>query len=54
MLERLKASFSKLGPLAAAYLPQDFKNTLLDMAAEHDRLRDRVAELERSGAHGKD
>jgi hypothetical protein len=47
MLERLKASFSKLGVLAGAYLPPDFKETLLTLAGEHDRLSSRVTQLEK-------
>lgn len=45
MLEKLKASFSKLGVLAAAYLPPGFKEAMLDMASEIDRLRAEINAL---------
>lgn len=38
MLEKMKAAFSRLSPLVGAYLPAGFKNALLDMAQEIDRL----------------
>lgn len=39
MLEKMKNSLSRLGVLAAAYLPLGFKDVLLDMAQEIDSLR---------------
>lgn len=45
MLEKMKTSLSKLGPLAAAYLPPGFKDVLLDMAHEVDRLRAEIENL---------
>ena len=47
MLEKMKAAFSRLGVLAAAYLPPGFKDTLLDMAAEMDRLRAEIEVLKK-------
>ncbi len=38
MLEKMKAAFSRLNPLAGAYLPPGFKDALLCMAQEIDRL----------------
>ncbi|MGK5073253.1 hypothetical protein [Janthinobacterium sp. ZB1P44] len=45
MHEKLKAAFSKLSAIAAAYLPSGYKETLLQMAMEIDRLRAEVDEL---------
>lgn len=45
MHEKLKAAFSKLSAIAAAYLPSGYKETLLDMAMEIDRLRVEVNQL---------
>lgn len=39
MLEMMKAAFSRLSALAGAYLPPGFKDALLAMAHENDRLR---------------
>lgn len=36
MLEKMKASLSRLGVLAANYLPPGFKDVLLDMAKQSD------------------
>lgn len=47
MHEKLKAAFSKLSVIAAAYLPSGYKETLLDMAMEIDRLRAEINELKR-------
>ncbi len=44
-LERFKAAFSSLGALAATYLPKQFKDALIDMALEVDRLRAEVDKL---------
>ncbi|MGK5038697.1 hypothetical protein [Janthinobacterium sp. LB3P118] len=41
----MKAAFSKLSAIAAAYLPSGYKETLLDMAMEIDRLRAEVNQL---------
>jgi hypothetical protein len=45
MLEKMKAAFSRLSALAAAYLPTGFKDVMLDMALEVDRLRAEVNQL---------
>jgi uncharacterized coiled-coil DUF342 family protein len=45
MLEKMKAAFSKMSVLAAAYLPSGFKETMLQMAGEIDRLRSEIDEL---------
>ena len=45
MHEKLKAAFSKLSAIAAAYLPSGYKETLLDMAMEIDRLRAEIDEM---------
>ncbi len=44
-LERFKASFSSLGVLAASYMPRGFKDALIDMAHEVDKLRAEVNEM---------
>lgn len=44
-LERFKGAFSSLGVLAAQYLPRGFKDALIDMAAEVDKLRRELDEL---------
>lgn len=36
MLEKMKAAFSRLGVIAANYLPPGFKDALLDMARQSD------------------
>ncbi|MGK5023111.1 hypothetical protein [Janthinobacterium sp. LB2P10] len=41
----MKAAFSKLSAIAAAYLPSGYKETLLDMAMEIDRLRAEINQL---------
>lgn len=45
MHEKLKAAFSRLSAMAAVYLPSGYKETLLDMAMEIDRLRAEVNEM---------
>lgn len=45
MLEKMKASLSKLGVLAAHYLPPGFKDVLLSMAQEIDSLRAEIENL---------
>lgn len=45
MHEKMKATLSKLGVLAAAYLPPGFKDLLLEMAMEIDRLRAEVNQM---------
>ena len=45
MHEKLKAAFSRLSALAAAYLPSGYKETLLEMAMEIDRLTAEVKKL---------
>jgi hypothetical protein len=52
MLEKMKASFSRLGVLAAAYLPPGFKDVLLDMAHEIDRLRLEIDTLKKEKNNG--
>jgi hypothetical protein len=47
MLEKMKAAFSRMGVLAAAYLPPACKETLLEMAAEIDRLRAEIEVLKK-------
>lgn len=44
-LERFKASFSSLGVLAASYLPKGFKDSMIDLAAEVDKLRREIDQL---------
>lgn len=44
-LERFKAAFSSLGVLAASYMPKGFKDALIDMAHEVDKLRAEVEAL---------
>jgi hypothetical protein len=44
-LEKMKAAFSRLGVLAANYLPQGFKDTMLDMAAQSDKNSAEIAAL---------
>ncbi len=41
----MKAAFSKLSAIAAAYLPSGYKETLLEMAMEIDRLRAEINQL---------
>jgi len=43
--EKLKAAFSRLSGLAGAYLPAGFKETMLQMALEIDRLRAEIDEI---------
>lgn len=43
----MKRSLSKLSALAAAYLPEGFKNVQLDMAAKIDDLENRLNQLEK-------
>ncbi|MCL6485026.1 MAG: hypothetical protein I4O49_12815 [Janthinobacterium lividum] len=45
MHEKMKAAFSKLSAIAAAYLPSGYKETLLEMAMEIDRLRAEINQL---------
>ena len=45
MHEKMKAAFSRLGVLAANYLPVGFKETLLEMAKEMDSLRAELDQL---------
>lgn len=45
MHEKMKAAFSRLGVLAANYLPVGFKETLLEMAKEIDSLKAEVQQL---------
>lgn len=45
MHEKLKAAFSRLSALAGAYLPSGYKETMLEMALEIDRLRAEVDEM---------
>lgn len=47
MLEKLKASFSRLGVIAANYLPPGFKDALLEMAHRSDLQEQEIAELKR-------
>jgi hypothetical protein len=47
MLERMKAAFSRLGVLAANYLPAGFKDVQLDMAAKIDEFERRIYQLEK-------
>lgn len=47
MLEKMKTAFSKMSALAGAYLPVGFKDGLLDMAHEIDRLRLEINELKK-------
>lgn len=42
MLEKMKAAFSRLGVLAANYLPPGFKDVLLEMANKIDRLETEI------------
>lgn len=44
-LERFKSAFSSLGVLAAQYLPKQFKDSMIDLAHEVDKLRREVDEL---------
>jgi hypothetical protein len=48
-LEKLKTAFSKLGVIAANYLPAGFKDALLDMAHEIDTLKSEIAKLKGEG-----
>lgn len=45
MLEKMKWSLSKLSVVAASWTPREFKETLLEMASEIDRLRAEVNAL---------
>jgi|GEM_PF-5458056 hypothetical protein len=45
MHEKMKAALSRLSALAAAYLPSGFKETLLDMAMEIDRLSAEIKQM---------
>lgn len=45
MLEKMKQVMSGLSVMAATYMPRGFKESLLDMAAEIDRLRVEVNQL---------
>lgn len=45
MHEKLKEAFSKLSAIAAAYLPSGYKETLLEIAMEIDRLRTEVNQM---------
>lgn len=47
MLEKMKNSLSRLGVLAGSYLPPGFKDVLLDMAQEIDRLSAEIDELKK-------
>lgn len=49
MLEKMKAAFSRLSPLAGAYLPAGFKDALLEMAHEIDLLRREIQTLKERG-----
>lgn len=46
-LERFKTSFSSLGVIAANYLPRGFKDSMIDLAHEVDKLRNEVNELKK-------
>lgn len=39
MLEKMKAAFSRLGVIAANYLPVGFKDVMLDMAKQSDEQK---------------
>lgn len=41
----MKAAFSKLSAIAAAYLPSGYKETLLEMAMKIDRLEAEINQL---------
>jgi hypothetical protein len=45
MLEKMKAAFSRLGVIAANYLPPGFKDALLEMAAQSDKNSAEIAAL---------
>lgn len=47
MLEKMKNSLSRLGVLAASYLPPGFKDVMLDMAQEIDSLRAEIEALKK-------
>jgi hypothetical protein len=47
MLEKMKAAFSRLGVIAANYLPPGFKDALLEMARRSDLQEQEIAELRR-------
>lgn len=47
-LERFKKAFSSLGVIAANYLPKGFKDSMIDMAHEVDKLRAEINELKRT------
>ena len=51
MLEKMKASFSRLSALAGAYLPAGFKDVMIEMAGEVDRLRAEINELKKEKTH---
>lgn len=44
-LERFKEAFSSLGVLAASYLPKGYKDAMLDLANEVDKLRSEIKAL---------
>jgi len=48
-LEKMKSAFSRLGVIAANYLPAGFKDALLDMAGEVDKLKSEIAKLKGEG-----
>lgn len=50
MLEKMKAAFSRLGVIAANYLPPGFKDALLEMAHRSDLQEQEIAELRRKMA----
>jgi hypothetical protein len=50
MLEKMKAAFSRLGVIAANYLPPGFKDALLEMAHRSDLQEQEIAELRRQMA----
>lgn len=50
MLEKMKAAFSRLGVIAANYLPPGFKDALIEMAHRSDLQEQEIAELRRQMA----
>lgn len=53
MLEKMKKVMSGLSVMAASYMPKGFKDSLLEMAAEIDRLRADVNTLRSQTDDGK-
>lgn len=47
--EKFKASFSRLSAVAGSFLPPGFKDAMIEMAFEVDRLKAEIQQLKEKG-----